>query len=94
MDLKVEDFARPWQSDTTSRTNVASVTETSAYLEAHAALRKAARTYVDAVTAFREFEREHPNDSTRRWEAVFDTKNNAYEALVTALAKTETVVSS
>lgn len=44
----------------------------------------AALSYVDAVRAFREFERDNPNDSTKRWDAVFEAKNDAYDRLAAA----------
>ena len=44
-------------------------------------LAQAVKDYIDAVDAFNEFERDHPNDSTKRWDAVFDAKCLAFETL-------------
>ncbi len=57
-------------------------------------LREAVRAHVDAVTAFETFEREHPNDSTRRWEAVFNAKCDTYERLKLAIEAVEALVNA
>lgn len=40
---------------------------------------------VKAQEAFDKFERENPNDSTKRWEEVFHTRNNTFETLTIIL---------
>lgn len=54
----------------------------------------AAKALIDATDAFREFEREHPNDSTKRWDAVFEAKVAADEALRACVAEIETALKS
>lgn len=41
----------------------------------------AACDYVSAVDAFNAFETEHPNDSTKRWDVVYEAKCDALQRL-------------
>lgn len=42
---------------------------------------------IAAIDAFKAFENENPNDSTKRWDAVFEAKCEAEDALRRALAE-------
>ncbi len=52
----------------------------------------AARQFLDAIDDLRQFEKDHPNDSTKRWDAVFYAKNDAEEVLRNAVIAAEKVV--
>lgn len=56
--------------------------------QAAEALEGAALKYKLAVLAFEAFEAENPNDSGRRWEAVFEARNIAQDALFALLPGT------
>lgn len=45
----------------------------------------AAIAAVKAQEAFDKFERENPNNSTKRWEEVFHVRNNTFETLTVIL---------
>lgn len=51
-----------------------------------AALVEAVQNYVNAKDDFRLFERTYPNDSTNRWDRVFEAVNTAEGELRAALA--------
>ncbi len=44
-------------------------------------LKQAVANYLNAYDAFQDFEKQNPNDATRRWDAVFDQKCFALDAL-------------
>lgn len=50
-------------------------------------LEPAVLAYLDADTAFRDFERENPNNSTSRWDAVFYARNDARDELYRVMGR-------
>lgn len=44
-------------------------------------IERAAIAAVKAQEAFDKFERENPNDSTKKWDEVFHVRNNTFETL-------------
>jgi hypothetical protein len=42
--------------------------------------------FVQATEDFRLFESTYPNDSTKRWDRVFEAKNDAYDRLAAILS--------
>lgn len=64
-----------------------SVTSPADSSEAEAGVVAAAKAYVTAQEAFKQFERENPHNTGKAWEEAFDARCDAYDALVGSVGK-------